>query len=261
MLIKVLSRISIILIFMSYPLFSIAKEFELKLCYPDNDAPPWQIGNGDHVFTPPGLSLDIISKAASNLNIKVIYSRVPTNRVFNTLKKNEVDGAFIFSFLEERLEYGFFPMNKKKLDHERRIATMIYSFYKRKDSNVTWDGKKLSNTDKVVGVNRGYAVIDVLKKLQIPYEESKGTEILLKKLDSARISTCIGQSITVDYFIKKLKLTNIVKIKPDVISKDYFLIFSQKFINEHKNIAEKLWSEIGKVRDFEIQKKILTYEN
>jgi polar amino acid transport system substrate-binding protein len=110
-------------------------------------------------------------------------------------------------------------------------------------------------------VNRGYAVIDVLKKLQIPYEESKGTEILLKKLDSARISTCIGQSITVDYFIKKLKLTNIVKIKPDVISKDYFLIFSQKFINEHKNIAEKLWSEIGKVRDFEIQKKILTYEN
>jgi polar amino acid transport system substrate-binding protein len=91
-------------------------------------------------------------------------------------------------------------------------------------------------------VNRGYAVIDVLKKLQIPYEESKGTEILLKKLDSARISTCIGQSITVDYFIKKLKLTNIVKIKPDVISKDYFLIFSQKFINE-------------------IQKKILTYEN
>ena len=106
-----------------------------------------------------------------------------------------------------------------------------------------------------------YAVIDLLKKLQIPYEESKGTEILLRKLDSSRISSCIGQSITVDYFIEKLKLSNFVKMEPEVIAKDYFLIFSHKFVREHKDMAEKLWTEIGKVRDTEIQKNISTYGN
>ena len=152
---KILTKIPIILFFILYPLFSNAKEFELKLCYPDNDAPPWQIGNGEQVFSPPGLSLDVISKASKNLGIKVIYSRVPTNRVFNSLKKDEVDGAFIFSFLKERLEDGLFPMKNGELDHDKRVATMVYSFYKRKNSNITWDGKKLTNADMPVGVNRG----------------------------------------------------------------------------------------------------------
>ncbi|WGL59820.1 transporter substrate-binding domain-containing protein [Pigmentibacter sp. JX0631] len=234
----------------------------IKLCYPDNDAPPWQIGNGENIFHPPGLSIDIITAAAKKIKADINIIRVPTNRVFQLLAKGEVDGVFIFSFLPERQESGVYPLLKNgELNHKNRVASLDYHFYKNKKSKLTWDGKTLSNLNSEIGVNRGYAVIDILKKLSIPYEESKGSEILVKKVDSGRLDGLVSQSMTVDLFIRKLKAKNLIKLSPPVISKDYFLVFGKSFYEKNKILCEKFWDSIGNLRDLVIKKNIVKYAN
>lgn len=252
-------KLFLFFLFFAFNLSSYA--ISLKLCFPDNDAPPWQIGNGEYLFNPPGLSLDVISKAANDLKINLIYTRVPTNRVFAMLKRDEADGVFIFSYLPERLQDGVYPLKNGELDHSRRVATMDYHFYKSKSSTLTWDGQQLKNLKTDIGVNRGYAVIDILKKMQIGYEESKGSEILVKKVSSGRIDALVAQSVTVDLFISKLKITNLIKLTPPVISKDYFLVFGKNFYQHNKDLCEKFWSQIGKVRDSTIVNNIAKYED
>jgi polar amino acid transport system substrate-binding protein len=241
------------------PFFSTAMAFTIKLCYPDNESPPWQFGHGDVVSDPPGLSIEVIQKAAKELGITVIYSRLPTNPIFYSIKKNEVDGIFTFSHLPEREEFGIYPMKEGKVDQERRVASMTYSFYKLKNSDVSWDGKKLSNLVLNVGVNRGYSIIDKLKKLNIPYEESKGNENLLNKLEKLRVSSIIGHTISIDYYIAKLKLKNVVKLKPTVMTNDYYVIFSHKFYKENKKVSEKFWDKIAEVREAVLDQKIKDY--
>lgn len=237
-----------------------AKEILLRLTYSDHDASPWQIGDGEAIFNPPGLSVDIIKKAAKNLGYKVILSRVPTNRVLNNLKLGITDGAFIYSYVEDRAESAAYPMKGDKLDHERRIATLSYYFYKNKNSPAIWNGKTILNNNTDIGVARGYAGLDLLHKMNLAYEESKGIETLVRKVQSERLSICLGQSMIVEHFIKKLKADNLIKLEPAVAAKDYFLLFSHQFVKKNKDIAEKFWTQIGKIRDTETEKLLKYYE-
>ncbi len=177
------------------------------------------------------------------------------------VKKEEADGVFIFSYLPERQQDGVYPLKNGELDHTRRVATMDYHFYKSKSSSLTWDGQQLKNFTTPIGVNRGYAVIDQLKKMNIIFEESKGSEVLVKKLSSGRIDGLIAQSITVDLFIHKLKITNLIKLTPPLVSKDYFLVFGKNYYQKNKDLCEKFWSQIAKVRDAVIANNIAKYED
>lgn len=261
-MLKLINRYFIfIYIFFILQSFLQAKEIELKLCYQDAESYPWQLGDGESTPTPPGIALDIISNAAKELQLKFTFTRTANKRVFYNLQNGLVDGAFIFSFKEERLQSGAYPMKNGKVDHNRRIATINHYFYKNKSSDITWDGKQLTEASGSVGVNRGYSIVDDLKKLNIPIEESKGTEILLKKLESNRISAYAGQDVTIDYFISKLKLKDIIKIEPAINSKDYFLVLSRNFVHENPQLAEKIWDKIGEIREKVTAEKLPLYSN
>lgn len=232
-----------------------AKETEIKLCYQDLNVYPWQLGNGDEVATPPGLALDIISEAAREIGIKIKYYRVPNKRIFHELKTGNADGAFVFSFKKDRAKIAEYPMKDGKLDGTRRIASISYYFYANKTKKVNWDGRILSESNgQPVGVNRGYSIIEELKKMELPYEETKGNINILKKLQSNRISAYAGQDITIDHLLTKHQFENIVKLEPPIKSKDYFLIFSRNFYKEHKNIAEKLWTKMSQI-EYKIKKE------
>ncbi|MGY3804225.1 substrate-binding periplasmic protein [Pigmentibacter ruber] len=245
-----------------YLFFSFSSEaLTLKLFYPDKDSPPNQMGNDDKVADPPGLSLDVISKAANDLKINIEYFRVPTNRVFITLKKEEADGIFVFSYLPERTEYGVFPFSNGKADSSRRVFSLKYHFYRNKNSTVSWDGTKLLNYNSNIGASRGSSVIETLKKLNIPFEESKGSEVLFKKVSAGRLDVLVEHDLTIDIFNSKLPDHHkIVKLNPAVLEKDYFLVFGKNFYEKNKDLCEKFWNQIGKVRDDTIKQNIHKYK-
>ncbi|PKL19437.1 MAG: hypothetical protein CVV49_01100 [Spirochaetae bacterium HGW-Spirochaetae-5] len=146
-----------------------AEENTIRLGYSDAEAFPFQIRDDKN---PPGIAFEIISEAAKLTGVKIKYVRLPNRRVQLSLREGDlIDGAFMFSYSEERNVNGFYPSMQGKPDGNRRIATLSYYIYRKKGSSINWDGKKFSGFDtsdpKIkIGANSGYSVVgDLIKML------------------------------------------------------------------------------------------------
>lgn len=232
----------------------------IRLGYSDAEAFPYQI---NHQKNPPGIAFEIITAAAQRAGIKIKYVKLPNKRVQYSLKSGKIiDGAFMFSYNKSRLENGVYPLRNGKADHNRRIATLGYYIYKMKNSPVQWNGRKFSGLKKSdrVGANSGYSVVKDLEKKGVNVDDgAKTTEQNFRKLLSGRIAAYAHQSLVAENYIKKNNLVNIEKIKVPFKEKDYFLMFSHQMYNSRKDLCEKLWNEIGRIRDSKTSEVVSKY--
>jgi polar amino acid transport system substrate-binding protein len=106
--------------------FAYSEDMKLRLVYSDIESFPIQIGNGMDIADPPGIAVELIKRAAEALGLKVEFVRRPNKRVLIELQKGIADGAFCFSFTEERLQYGRYPMRNGQLDNSRRVTVISY---------------------------------------------------------------------------------------------------------------------------------------
>ncbi|WP_072016623.1 substrate-binding periplasmic protein [Vibrio sinaloensis] len=222
----------------------------IRLAYSDVESFPFQMGNGNAVATPPGLSVDIIEQAADTLGVEIKYVRIPGKRVLQQIKTNQVDGGFIFSYSPERARYAAYPTKDNQADSALRIATLDYFFYRLRDQSLEWDGINLSaNITSPIGVHNGFSIQKVLSDKGIETLEMPSTAQLFELLKKRRVSAVAIQSNIADSYIEKNQLPNIVKVNPPILRKYYYLIFSQRFAAEDPELVSQMWSTIGNVRD------------
>lgn len=241
-----------------FSLICFANEKIIVVAYSDVESFPNAIGNGLEISDPPGVCVEIIKQAAEEIGYKVKFVRFPNKRVLIELESGIVDGAFLYSFNEERLLSGVYPMKDDKSDSHKRLTSQGYFIYKHKDSQLSWDGKKFENLDKsqykAIGINLGYSVVNDLKKLGVEVEEVKTTEQNLEKLELKRIAGFVTETKdTVDYYIESGKYPNVVKLQIPFIIKDYFLLFSHEFMKNNEEDANKIW---GKIEEIKKQNKL-----
>ncbi len=230
-----------------------AEEQSIRLGYSDAEAFPYQIRDDKN---PPGIAFEIISEAAKQSGIKVIYVRLPNKRVQFSLHDGiEIDGAFMFSYDESRLVNGVYPLINDKPDGSRKIATLSYYIYKKKGSPLNWDGNNFSGIDTTspenkIGANSGYSVVKDITKKGVPVDDgSKTTKQNFLKLQAGRISGFAHQDLVADNYILSNKLSGIEKLPKPFIQKNYFLMFSHQYYEKNRQTAEKLWDKIGEIRD------------
>ncbi|MCJ7435688.1 MAG: transporter substrate-binding domain-containing protein [Anaerolineales bacterium] len=221
----------------------------IRLVYSDVEAYPIQMGNGETVADPPGIVIEIIAQAAKELGLNIIVERRPNKRVLTELEEGTADGAFSYSYKEERLINGQYPMKDGQLDSSSRLVTISYYVYKMKDSPLDWDGSQFINLDGAIGANAGYSIVDDLRNKGVEVEEAKSTEQNFEKLKLGRIAGYATQDITADRIVESGQYGEIVKVPTPLATKDYFLMFSHQFMEKHPDIAEKLWTKIGALRD------------
>jgi len=233
----------------STSLYSSPMPVTIVLGYNINESPPHFMGEGTGIANPPGISLDIINRAAKQLGVNIRYARYPNNRVKSLLQDNSLDGAFIFSFKPSRQKMGKYPMKNGKPHIARRVATLGYSLYTLKGSGVKWNGKTITGTIKPVGASRGYSVVGDLKKMNQQVIEGNSAKHNFRKLILNRISATAEQDDTADPLIRSMAYDNIEKLSPPLKSKAYYLIFSHHFYRTHPTLAENLWDKIGEIRE------------
>ncbi len=223
---------------------------KIRLGYSDVENFPFQSGDGSVVGDPPGLAVELIRLAAQELHVDVEFVRLPAMRLFVAMQSNDIDGAFIFSFKEDRLQYGSFPMRDGKPDRARRITTINYSFYKSAASTVSWNGSALSNIATPVGMNTGFSIGDDLRKLGLTVDDgAKGTAQNMSKLQRGRIGAYATLEASADAYLQRYRIGDVVKLNPPIASRDYYLMFSKRFGEANGALAERLWSRIGALRD------------
>jgi len=233
---------------------------KLKFAYSDVESELYQLGNGSQIATPPGATIEMMNQVAKELDLEFEYIRLPVKRTLEGLQAGEVAGAFMYSFKEERMQFGQYPMKAGKDDAALRVTMLSYVFYKPKGSSFNWDGKAFSGLDSgVIGFNSSYSVGAELAKMGIKTEEAKTTEQNFKKLAAGRIAAYAMQDHTGDMYIAENKITTVEKVATPFESKPYYLMLSKQFVQKNPALAEKIWAKLAKVRDEKLKTLLKKY--
>ncbi|EOB3549705.1 amino acid ABC transporter [Vibrio vulnificus] len=180
----------------------------ITLAYSDVESFPFQMGNGNLVVEPPGVSVDVIEQA----------------------------------------------------DHNLRIATLDYYFYKLKEQPFTWDGLQLSSIGDVpVGAHTGFSITKRLKESNVNILEIGSTEKLFEMLGKRRLTAIAIQSNIASSYINEHQLSTVERVSPPISTKDYYLIFSHEFAEENPQLVQNIWEMIGLIRDDVIDTSIKKY--
>ncbi len=229
----------------------------LNIAYANVESFPYFLTRSNSVPKNPGISVEIIQMVCKELNIQGDFSRLPGKRVLVNLKRNLVDGAFLFSYKPERAVFSAYPLQDGQVNAALKMDTISYFFYTLKDSPITWKNGQLGGTNKV-GVNLGYSVIGQIKKMGLGVNEVQSTVESLKILLKKRVLVVAAQEYPFERHWAA-HTGKINKLYPPIRTKDYFFIFSQDFYLKNTEFCNDFWEKIAQVSKREYPRLIKKY--
>ncbi len=141
----------------------------LTIAAVDKPSVPFLLAEGKQFdWQKPGITLEVLQRIEQRLGLEFDYRRLPWARCLKMVENDQAQAIFHSSFKPERALYGAYPMRDGQLDTSRSLMTLSYVLYKRKDSNLDWDGQNLSGLNGPIATGIKYAIVDDLKKLGAP---------------------------------------------------------------------------------------------
>ncbi len=246
-------------LFLFLPAMGASAKITLHVGVNQQLSPPYIMGDSLQLQPLPGIAIEQIRSAAGRCDVALQLDRLPPLRLLNNLKSNLVQGVLMLSYTEERAAFAVYPMRGEVPDHAQRLTTLSYSFFVNQKSTLTWDGKELHGLQGKVGANLGWSVVKDLERLNIPYEAALSVENNFAKLNASRIDAYATQRNVGEAFLARNKTLKIRILEPEIIKKDYFLIFSQRFYSEYPKTASCIWKNIGDERERFFKNRIPFY--
>jgi len=226
-----------------------AGALDLRLTYTDQDARPYLTGTGAAIPEPPGIAVELVQRVVSQLGARLLLTRLPARRMAEEVKAGRQDGILGFRYSPERARDMVFPMRDGKPDATRHAARLAHSLYRRRDSAVTWDGKRVGGLTAPVAVSSTQLVADALlaQGIEIMRVESGGQMfgmLSLGRVDAVVIIDALG-----DRQLREQGGSQIEKVAPPMLVEDFHVPVSRRFYNAHRDFTERLWRLIGEQRD------------
>ena len=186
--------------------------------------------------------------------VKVVIERMPWKRCLEVeLNGGSADGAFLASYQASREEFGVYPTKDGKPDADRRYNRAGYFFYRLKGSAVTWDGVSLGNMTRPIGAQRGYSIVEDLRKAGYTVEEGVGTLADLQKLAAGRLDLVAAIEEMADQVLLDYPdlAARIEKVEIPYSAKPYYLMLSHQFVTAHPDLARAIWDAVKSIRENE----------
>ena len=215
---------------------------------------PYQIGNGDTIHPDkPGIAVELVLATAKKLGIEIHLQRTPWKRGLLLLEDGEIDGLFNGSYKPERERHGAYPLRDGRVDPSRKSYSNAYALYTLRGSPLQWDGERITHLDGEIGAPLGFSIVDDLKRMGVPVQETRNTLNNMRKLLRGRIAAVAIYGLAGDSYLKRhpAEFKEIVKLEPPLSSKEYYLMLSHQLVKSRPDLAEAIWSTLAEIRDSE----------
>lgn len=225
----------------------------------DQAFPPYKLGDATLNPRRPGLSVELMQDVSRSCGLALDIRLLPGARLLKELESGDIDAVMMLSYSAERAAYAVYPMLAGKPDEARRLATLSYVLYARKDSELGWNGRQLLNLQRNVGTNAGWSINKDLQKMGIPAETANSVEQNFDKLANRRIDAYAVHESLGDAYLQHHPSLPIRKLEPPISTKPYFLPFSRQYAAQHPRQADCLWNAIASSRDEQLRRRIAAY--
>lgn len=215
-----------------------------RLCSMDVDYPPYARVDGT------GHLQYLMQQAARGLGIELERRIAPRRRCVEELKTGLVDGM-VGAYSPERAEYAVFPMAGAGPDERKALATPRYFLYRRKGTQVDWDGQRFSGMgDGRIGVESGFVFItERLQQLGVPYDDgSKALEPNVAKLMAGRLDGVIAMEIEADQLIASRYEGKIERAGKAFEQTPLYLMLSRQFHSQYGRFSDRYWQALYEYR-------------
>lgn len=204
--------------------------------------------------------LNVVFPQKYGINVKL--KPIVWERGLELIKSGLADGIINASYNKERAAYAVYPMNAGKPDPAKMLQCVEYYLYKHKQSTITWDGVKFAGIDGDIVSIHSFAIVNDLRKMGIVVKEEYNTPSVIRDLAIGKFKSAALQNYAVNDFLEDNPglQENIIKVEPPLKRKEYYLVFSRKFYNENKELAEAIWNAIedySSTDEYRQMKKVL----
>lgn len=216
-----------------------------RLCSMDVDYPPYARVDGT------GHLQYLALQAARGLGVEVERRVAPRRRCVEELKAGLVDGM-VGAWSAERAEYAMFPMAGAGPDEKRAMATPRYFLYRRKGTQLDWDGQRFTGLGEGrLGVESGFIFItERLQQLGTPYDDgSKSLEPNVVKLLAGRIDGVIAMETEADQLIAARYEGKLEKVGKPFEQTPLYLMLSRQFHAQYGRFAGRYWQALAEYRN------------
>lgn len=200
---------------------------------------------------PQGYAEILVKEAARNLGIAVTESVAPWVRCEKMLASGVYDAALNMTFAGKNTAIGVFPMTPARApDTDKSVGRYTSQLFRRIGSTADLTDGIVVNTPKPVGIQAGYQLHRALIQsahwtvLEIPNDANQMAEMLM----GGRVDLLVG-----DYAAQRVvetKYKTLIEPLPSLFSDSVvYLVFSKSYYQANQDMIERLWTEIGRVRN------------
>jgi hypothetical protein len=221
----------------------------VRFAYPDQDRPPYWLGNGSEVANPPGASVELVREFTGSAGCPVALLRLPVIRLRTALQAGVAD----FTPADESA-FGapgvVFPLDANgQADVKRSVPLVMVAFVRAADKIDPATDPAAYFRDRTVGTTLGASYAVRMKQWGINID-SGGPGVIsnLEKLRLKRIDGFVVSLIAegdMDRFVAERYRGQIVRLEKPLIRTNIWLAASKTYYDSHTAQVEAMWNWLG----------------
>jgi hypothetical protein len=221
----------------------------VRFAYPDQDRPPYWLGNGSEVASPPGASVELVREFTASAGCPVSLLRLPVARLRTALQAGVAD----FTPTDES-SFGapgvVFPVDAKgEVDVKRSVPLVMVAFVRASDKIDRATDPAEYFRGRTVGTTQGASYAVRMKQLGIAIDSGgSGTQSNLEKLRLKRIDGFVVSLISetdMDSYVARRYKGQIVRLEKPLMRTNVWLATSRSYYDSHTAQVEAMWNWLG----------------
>lgn len=228
---------------------ALAGDCLVRVGYPDRERRPYFMGNGSAPADPPGIGVELLSKAAVSAGCKVVLVRLPTPRLRVALTEGAIDLTF-YDFIEGDVPFAVLPRTGGGApDTKRALRALGVVYVRRADAAAVGEDPRGYFQRHRLAVNQGTPLAMQLRGVGVQVDDGAGDaisnfeKVMLKRADGVVLTTL--SETAMDGFMASRYGGALVRIDTPIKISYVWFATSKAFHQAHRQPAEDIWKWVG----------------
>lgn len=221
----------------------------VRFAYPDQHRPPYWLGNGEAVASPPGASVEWVREFAASAHCTVDFVRLPVPRLRSSL----VNGAVDFTTVDATADGQpgiLIPRDANGKPDTKRAATLnVVAIVRARDGYARSTDPLEMVRGQRIGIMYGSTYAPTLQHAGAILDQGAPTvPSNLEKLRLGRIDAFVVSLVSetdLDTLIATRFKNELMRLEKPILKSHIWVATNQHFYDTHRNEVEAMWNWVG----------------